>query len=267
MADNDNRYKLWQTISKEYDLPDYNQFSKDMEDATKRKSLHDAVSAEYDLPDFDQFSKDMGYETQTTQQGNQNAQNAKKPQQTVQSSHVEEGRGLPTDNGYSKQKTAFDKAAEQAWNKLAHKGGIKWTIEGHPEVKMVAVTDDLVKRFPQLEQSRGYQVPFNMSTGTPIMQNIDDKGNIITPDEASEQYTKILTNQDFDYVPKQETAAVQIGSVVNTALSTKGGWLDRMARKSMAQYGDDWEQQKFESDGKEVSSSDVFGKVKQTIYE
>ena len=267
MADNDNRYKLWQTISKEYDLPDYNQFSKDMEDATKRKSLHDAVSAEYDLPDFDQFSKDMGYETQTTQQGNQNVQNAKKPQQTAQSSHVEEGRGLPSDNGYSKQKTAFDKAAEQAWNKLAHKGGIKWTIEGHPEVKMVAVTDDLVKKFPQLEQSRGYQVPFNMSTGTPIMQNIDDKGNIITPDEASEQYTKILTNQDFDYVPKQETAAVQIGSVVNTALSTKGGWLDRMARKSMAQYGDDWEHKKFESDGKEVSSSDVFGKVKQTIYD
>ena len=267
MADNDNRYKLWQTISKEYDLPDYNQFSKDMEDATKRKSLHDAVSAEYDLPDFDQFSKDMGYETQTTQQGNQNAQNTKKAQQTAQSSQVEEGRGLPSENGYSKQETAFDKAAEQAWNKLAHKGGIKWTIEGHPEVKMVAVTDDLVKKFPQLEQSRGYQVPFNMSTGTPIMQNIDDKGNIITPDEASEQYTKILTNQDFDYVPKQETAAVQIGSVVNTALSTKGGWLDRMARKSMAQYGDDWEHKKFESDGKEVSSSDVFGKVKQTIYD
>ena len=267
MADNDNRYKLWQTISKEYDLSDYNQFSKDMEDATKRKSLHDAVSAEYDLPDFDQFSKDMGYETQTTQQGNQNAQNAKKAQQTAQSSQVEEGRGLPSENGYSKQKTAFDKAAKQAWNKLAHKGGIKWTIEGHPEVKMVAVTDDLVNKFPQLEQSRGYQVPFNMSTGTPIMQNIDDKGNIITPDEASEQYTKILTNQDFDYVPKQETASVQIGSVVNTALSTKGGWLDRMARKSMAQYGDDWEHKKFESDGKEVSSSDVFGKVKQTIYD
>lgn len=267
MADNDNRYKLWQTISKEYDLPDYNQFSKDMEDATKRKSLHDAVSAEYDLPDFDQFSKDMGYETQTSQQGNQNAQNAKKPQQTAQSSHVEEGRGLSSDNGYSKQKTAFDKAAEQTWNKLANKGGIKWTIEGHPEVKMVAVTDDLVKKFPQLEQSRGYQVPFNMSTGTPIMQNIDDKGNIITPDEASEQYTKILTNQDFDYEPKQETASVQIGSVVNTALSTKGGWLDRMARKSMAQYGDDWEHKKFESNGKEVSSSDVFGKVKQTIYD
>lgn len=267
MADNDNRYRLWQTISKEYDLPDYNQFSKDMEDATKRKSLHDAVSAEYDLPDFDQFSKDMGYGQQTTQQGNQNTQNVKKPQQTTQSSQVEEGRGVLGDNGYNKQKIAHEKEASQAWSNLAHKGGIRWTIEGHPEVKMVAVTDDLVKRFPQLEQSRGYQVPFNMSTGTPIMQNIDDKGNIITPDEASEQYTKILTNQDFDYVPKQETAAVQIGSVVNTALSTKGGWLDRMARKNMAQYGDDWEHQKFESDGKEVSASEVFGKVKQTIYD
>lgn len=268
MADNDNRYKLWQTISKEYDLPDYNQFSKDMEDATKRKSLHDAVSAEYDLPDFDQFSKDMGYETQTTQQGNQNAQNAKKRQQTAQSSHVEEGRGLSSDNGYSKQKTAFDKAAEQAWNKLAHKGGIRWTIKGHPEVKMVAVTDDLVKKFPQLEQWRGYQVPFNMSTGTPIMQNIDDKGNIITPDEASEQYTKILTNQDFDYVPKQETAAVQIGSVVNTALSTKGGWLDRAVQKAMEEsYGKDWKNRKYVSDGKETSSSEIYAKAKQGIYD
>ncbi|WP_308007892.1 DNA cytosine methyltransferase [uncultured Prevotella sp.] len=268
MADNDNRYKLWQTISKEYDLPDYNQFSKDMEDATKRKSLHDAVSAEYDLPDFDQFSKDMGYETQTTQQGNQNAQNAKKPQQTAQSSHVEEDRGLSSDNGYSKQKTAFDKATEQAWEKLAYKGGIKWTIKGHPEVKMVAVTDDLVKKFPQLEQWRGYQVPFNTSTGTPIMQNIDDKGNIITPDEASEQYTKILTNQDFDYVPKQETAAVQIGSVVNTALSTKGGWLDRAVQKAMEEsYGKDWKNRKYVSDGKETSSSEIYAKAKQGIYD
>lgn len=268
MADNDNRYKLWQTISKEYELPDYNQFSKDMEDATKRKSLHDAVSAEYDLPDFDQFSKDMGYETQTTQQGNQNAQNAKKPQQTAQSSHVEEGRGLPSDNGYSKQKTAFDKAASQTWNNLTHQGRVKWTIEGHPEVKMVAVTDDLVKKFPQLEQSRGYQVPFNMSTGTPIMQNIDDKGNIITPDEASEQYTKILTNQDFDYVPKQETASVQIGSVVNTALSTKGGWLDRAVQKAMEEsYGKDWKNRKYVSDGKEISSSEIYAKAKQGIYD
>ena len=268
MADNDNRYKLWQTISKEYDLPDYNQFSKDMEDATKRKSLHDAVSAEYDLPDFDQFSKDMGYETQTTQQGNQNAQNAKKRQQTAQSSHVEEDRGLSSDNGYSKQKTAFDKAAEQAWNKLAHKRRIRWTIKGHPEVKMVAVTDDLVKKFPQLEQSRGYQVLFNMSTGTPIMQNIDDKGNIITPDEASEQYTKILTNQDFDYVPKQEPASVQIGSVVNTALSTKGGWLDRAVQKAMEEsYGKDWKNRKYVSDGKEISSSEIYAKAKQGIYD
>lgn len=272
MADNDNRYRLWQTISKEYDLPDYNQFSKDMEDATKRKSLHDAVSAEYDLPDFDQFSKDMGYGQQTTQQttpqGNQNTQNVKKPQQTTQSSQVEEGRGVLGDNGYNKQKIAHEKEASQAWNNLAHKGRIKWTIEGHPEVKMVAVTDDLVKRFPQLEQSRGYQVPFNMSTGTPIMQNIDDKGNIITPDEASEQYTKILTNQDFDYVPKQETAAVQIGSVVNTALSTKGGWLDRAVQKAMEEnFGKDWKDRKYESDGKEISASEIYAKAKQGIYD
>ena len=268
MEDNDNRRRLYDNLYKEFQLPEYNQFSEDMKDETKRKRLWENVGKEYQLPDFDKFSRDMGYEVQTTQQGNQNAQNAKKLQQAAQSSHVEEGRGLSSDNGYSKQKTAFDKAAEQVWNELAHKGGIKWTIEGHPEVKMVAVTDDLVKKFPQLEQSRGYQVPFNMSTGTPIMQNIDDKGNIITPDEASEQYTKILTNQDFDYVPKQETAAVQIGSVVNTALSTKGGWLDRAVQKAMEEsYGKDWKNRKYVSDGKETSSSEIYAKAKQGIYD
>lgn len=268
MEDNDNRRRLYDNLYKEFQLPEYNQFSEDMKDETKRKRLWENVGKEYQLPDFDKFSKDIGYEVQTTQQGNQNAQNAKKPQQTAQSSHVEEGRGLSSDNGYSKQKTAFDKAAEQAWNKLAHKGGIRWTIKGHPEVKMVAVTDDLVKKFPQLEQSRGYQVLFNMSTGTPIMQNIDDKGNIITPDEASEQYTKILTNQDFDYVPKQEPAAVQIGSVVNTALSTKGGWLDRAVQKAMEEsYGKDWKNRKYVSDGKEISSSEIYAKAKQGIYD
>lgn len=268
MEDNDNRRRLYDNLYKEFQLPEYNQFSEDMKDETKRKRLWENVGKEYQLPDFDKFSRDMGYEVQTTQQGNQNAQNAKKPQQTAQSSHVEEDRGLSSDNGYSKQKTAFDKAAEQAWNKLAHKGGIRWTIKGHPEVKMVAVTDDLVKKFPQLEQWRGYQVPFNMSTGTPIMQNIDDKGNIITPDEASEQYTKILTNQDFDYVPKQETASVQIGSVVNTALSTKGGWLDRAVQKAMEEsYGKDWKNRKYVSDGKETSSSEIYAKAKQGIYD
>ena len=268
MVDNDNRRRLYYNLYEKYSLPKYEQFSQDMEDETKRRRLWENVGKEYDVPDFDKFSRDIGYEMQSTQQGTQNAQNGKKSQQATQSSHVEEVRGILDDNnGYNKQKIAHEKEASQAWYNLAHKGGIKWTIEGHPEVKMVAVTDDLVKRFPQLEQWRGYQVPFNMSTGTPIMQNVDDKGNIITPGEASEQYTKILTNQDFDYVPKQETAAVQIGSVVNTALSTKGGWLDRMARINMAQYGDDWEHQKFESDGKEVSASEVFGKVKQTIYD
>lgn len=272
MEDNDNRRRLYDNLYKEFQLPEYNQFSEDMKDETKRKRLWENIGKEYSLPDFDKFSRDIGYEMQstrqTTPQGNQNAQNVKKPQQTTQSSHVEVGRGVLGDNGYNKQKIAHEKEASQAWNNLTHQGKIKWTIEGHPEVKMVAVTDDLVKRFPQLEQSRGYQVPFNMSTGTPIMQNIDDKGNIITPDEASEQYTKILTNQDFDYVPKQETAAVQIGSVVNTALSTKGGWLDRAVQKAMEEnYGKDWKDRKYESDGKEISASEIYAKAKQGIYD
>lgn len=61
---------------------------------------------------------------------------------------------------------------------------------------------------------------------------------------------------------------MQIGSVVNTALSTKGGWLDRAVQKAMEEsYGKDWKNRKYVSDGKEISSSEIYAKAKQGIYD
>jgi hypothetical protein len=55
-----NIKKLYEAVSKEYDLPDFETFSSDMQDIEKRNKLYTAVSKEYDLPDFDTFSSDIG---------------------------------------------------------------------------------------------------------------------------------------------------------------------------------------------------------------
>jgi len=60
MEQDDKLKKLYENVSKEYDLPAYDEFRKDMQDDTKRKKLYDAVSKDYDLPDYDTFSSDMG---------------------------------------------------------------------------------------------------------------------------------------------------------------------------------------------------------------
>ena len=275
MADNDNRRKLYDNINKEYDLPDYDQFSKDMEDDTKRKRLYDAVAKEYDLPDYNKFSQDMGYGQQEVQTSNpqnvqQSAQIPQKPQaqQPLQPQQTATVDSRNAEKSYDEQKAAYDKQYAETYNKLAKEGKVRMGIENHPNVKMVAVTDELIKKFPILEQSRGYQVPFDMNYGTPIMQNLNDKGDIITPDEAREQYTKILTNQDFDYVPQQETAAVQVGNVIKTSISPKGGWLDNITKGSLEYaYGKDWRDKKYEVDGKEVSANDMYARTKQELYD
>jgi len=52
--------KLYDNVSKEYDLPDFQTFNNDMLDETKRKKFYEAVSKDYELPDYDTFTSDMG---------------------------------------------------------------------------------------------------------------------------------------------------------------------------------------------------------------
>ena len=60
MMPNDNLKKLYDNVSKEYELPDYATFEADMRDDTKRRKMYDAISADYELPDFETFTVDMG---------------------------------------------------------------------------------------------------------------------------------------------------------------------------------------------------------------
>ena len=57
----DNLYKLWQTVQKDYELPDYETFKADMQDSTKLKTLWQTVEKDYELPEWETFKTDMGY--------------------------------------------------------------------------------------------------------------------------------------------------------------------------------------------------------------
>lgn len=56
----DNLKKLYDTISVNYTLPDYDTFFSDMQSDTNLKALYDNISPSYELPDYETFKSDMG---------------------------------------------------------------------------------------------------------------------------------------------------------------------------------------------------------------
>ena len=78
----DNRKKLYDALSGEYDMGTYDQFCKDIQDSGKRKRLYDATSKEYDYGTYDSFSRQLGFDESTTASHSQTP--AQKPQKAVQ---------------------------------------------------------------------------------------------------------------------------------------------------------------------------------------
>ena len=57
----DNKRKLYDALSEDYDLGSFEQFSNNIADETKRRKLYDATIEEYDFGDYDTFSKKLGF--------------------------------------------------------------------------------------------------------------------------------------------------------------------------------------------------------------
>lgn len=60
---NDNTRKLYDALSKKYDMGSYEKFCADIEDETKRKKLYDATVTQYKFGDYDSFSRQLGFGT------------------------------------------------------------------------------------------------------------------------------------------------------------------------------------------------------------
>lgn len=61
MENQDNKRKLYDALSEDYDMGSYEQFCTDIQDESKRKKLYDATSEEYDFGDYDSFSEQLGF--------------------------------------------------------------------------------------------------------------------------------------------------------------------------------------------------------------
>ena len=69
-AQHDNKRKLYNALSAEYDLGSFEQFSKDVQDTVKCRKLYNAIKDEYFVPKFDEFSKLLGVATTSKGRGN-----------------------------------------------------------------------------------------------------------------------------------------------------------------------------------------------------
>ena len=77
----DNRKKLYDALSGEYDMGTYDQFCKDIQDSGKRKRLYDATSKEYDYGTYDSFSRQLGFDESTASHSQKPAQKPSHPAQ------------------------------------------------------------------------------------------------------------------------------------------------------------------------------------------
>ena len=55
----DNKRRLYDALSQDYDMGSFDQFVNDIQDEAKRKKLYNAISGEYDLGAYDAFSKQL----------------------------------------------------------------------------------------------------------------------------------------------------------------------------------------------------------------
>lgn len=57
----DNKRKLYDALSKDYDMGTFEQFCTDIQDDNKRRKLYDATSETYDYGDYSKFSSQLGF--------------------------------------------------------------------------------------------------------------------------------------------------------------------------------------------------------------
>lgn len=147
--DNKNLQKVYESAKKHYSMPDYDTFTKDMQDDGKRRSFYSSMQKEYSMPDYDTFVKDMGFSVNPPITGeetkiNQNPQdtisvdqvslpekNAQMPRQQLipQADLVQQSKeNVPTptaDNNYmmvgSPRQTEYPKE-QPSWWESAYKG-------------------------------------------------------------------------------------------------------------------------------------------------
>lgn len=99
---NDNKRKLYDALSQDYDMGSYEQFCADLNDEGKRRKLYNATSQDYDLGTWESFSQQLGYGQAATPAPASTPAPAAAPEQPKATSYFKLRRGgkdftVPTD--------------------------------------------------------------------------------------------------------------------------------------------------------------------------
>lgn len=99
----DNKRKLYDALSEDYDMGSYEQFCSDLNDENKRRKLYEATSEEYDMGSWDSFSQQLGY-------GAASQASASASAQTERNEAVDSGHGAGSEGFAEAQRQNKDRA-------------------------------------------------------------------------------------------------------------------------------------------------------------
>lgn len=187
----ENAQKLYDALSKKYNLGDFNKFCTDIADEKKRKKLFDAASKKYDFGDFNKFNSQLGFGSIPQQQSFSDVPENLTVQQMDSISNAENAR-------FGTELTTSDQQQPQEekgfWERLGDKINdvVTKTQQG------VAVGGGLAPTQASLAQERK------------DAQLVEDAANADRKAYAQNPYLKddiALTNEDVKagkYKPKEE---------------------------------------------------------------
>ncbi len=260
MADNkDNKRKLYEALSQDYDMGSFEQFESDIADDAKRRKLFDATSKEYDFGSYEQFSNQLGFGsaqstgTTETTASNGAAAPAKPAQPTkvgkVAAEVVKEAEEKGVEGGISPVPSANDPIGSLGsgiGKAIATRGASLPKAVREPSVPQSKVQRKPISQQEQKkEQQRGQWDAFAQSHGmdwnaqTP-MQQVKESMNSVND--------KLLHERDQVIDPEHPNVSKTVGqwqdeidvSVAKTAKDLIAGKADEGLQKALSELNTSW---------------------------
>lgn len=182
----DNKRKLYDALSKDYEMGTFEQFTSDISDKTKRRKLYDAISSDYDLPEYSIFERQLGVGKLTSQEKSAGMNALAETMQNARRSSAQAG-------------SVIQRGMVQAKNPL----GVQRVVLGSAEKPKVTDNRGVVKTGEK----------FNAGTGKIEPTYITESGNEYTGSRASADFeqnqideAKFAEQHPLEYELKQAYA-------------------------------------------------------------
>jgi len=220
---NDNKVKvLYDAVSKDYSVGTYDEFSKKLQDPTKRKAFYDGVGKEYQLGSYDEFSNKIGAISDLKKKdGTQpSIQATAQPSKVGWVSSQSGGQQTPPSTSPLKSTYAVDNRAVSE-STQAPKGTAQST-QAIDETKQLNKEKDLFKGI-----LFGKKPATDILSEENIVANVKDKSKV--KDITDRFYKGELTNEDVEAIGYSPKMGIDLNSFTQQ-LNTKTKNLSKIAQ-------------------------------------